>query len=89
MRSKKVHGQAKDFIKRSIINRGSSVENDLKQLFINSPEDLEIVKKEMILDEVVLQNDNVMNMYYSLPKGIRDEIETYIEQRYYVYNQKK
>jgi hypothetical protein len=86
MKSKKVHFGAKNFIQRSIVNKLTTVVNDLKGLFVGN--DLELIKQDMISDEVALQNENVQNMFLCLPKGIRDEVETYIEQRYYIYRQK-
>lgn len=89
LKSNNIAGLAKDYIRRSILNRVVAVENDLKQLFIDSPKDLELIKQDMISDEVSLQNENLQNMFLALPKGIRDEIETYVEQRFYIYNQNK
>lgn len=86
--SKSVMGQAKHFIKTSVTNRLNAIENDLKGLFGDNPQHLEMVKEDMISAEVALQNENIMNMFLALPKGIRDEIEMYIEQRYYIYKNK-
>lgn len=89
MKAPAVVGQAKDFIKRSITNRLTAIENDLKGLFINNPEDLEIVRQEMLDHDNSLQLDNMMNLYLELPKAIRDEIEQYVESRHYVYKSRK
>lgn len=85
MKSKNVEGQAKDYLRRSIFNRLNAIENDLKALFIEHPKDLEVIKEEMINEENSLQNENVQNLFLALPKGIRDEIERYIEQRHFIY----
>lgn len=88
MREPGVTGQAKHWIKTSIVNRLTAILKDINYLFRNSPEDLEIVKRDMLDEEVTLQIDNCITLMLALPKPIRDEVEMYIEQRHSVYAKK-
>lgn len=87
-KEKTIAGGAKDFIKRSIINRLTAIENDLKGLFIAHPDDRDLVNNEILNDEVTFQLEGINDMLLALPKGIRDQIEQYVEQQYFVYSQK-
>ena len=85
MRSKDVMAGARHYLKTSIFNRLNAITNDLKSMFPDDGESLD----DMISDEASCQNENVMNMYLSFPKSIRNEIEAQIELRFNMYHQSK
>lgn len=68
---------------RPILNRLNVNIRDFK-LSVPS-EFVPILEEQMINDEVALQIDAITDMLAEIPKGIRDEIESYIESRHKVY----
>ena len=59
---------------------------DLK--LILPPADAKILQDQMLDSEVTLQMRNINDMCAELPKGIRDQVEKYIESYHKVYKQK-
>lgn len=68
---------------RPILNRLNVNIRDFK-LSVPS-EFVPILEEQMINDEVAIQIDAITDMLAEIPKGIRDEIESYIESRHKVY----
>jgi hypothetical protein len=87
MKETDISGKAKHFIRTSIINRASAMENDLIGLL--PPADYQIMKEDLLQDETTLQIEGVTDMLLALPKEIRDQCEQYIEQMFYVYTSHK
>lgn len=85
-RSGKVEYQAKNYI-NTFLTRIRANLRDLKMLV--PTELVYLIEEDMLAPEVSLQIDNIVDMLSDLPKGIRDEIETYIESRHNVYNLNK
>jgi hypothetical protein len=81
-------GGTKDWIRRSMVNRLKVIKQDIRGLFNDDPEALAIVEKDMLDPEVAQQIQVITDMLLALPKGIRDEIETYVGSRHHVYAQK-
>ncbi len=81
-----VHLHTKKLLK-DMIRKCESIKRDFMQAL---PEHGKKVMEEQILnDEDTLQLDACTVMIMNVPKGIRDEIERYIEARYEVYAMKK
>lgn len=80
------HRQAKHMIKRWQ-GCADSVLREMKQRV--PTEMYENLSNQLLNDEDVIQLDDITTMIMKLPKGIRNEIESYVEQRYYVFAYKK
>lgn len=85
MNEKEISGGTKHWIKTSIINRVNAIETDL--IGILPPADYQIMKDDLLQDETALQIQAITDMLLAMPKGIRDECESYIEARHNVYGQ--
>lgn len=66
------------------VNNLDSILRDLKSK-IGSDEFKKIMEDQLLNDEDTLQINAIVDYVISLPKGIRNEIEDYTEQRYNVY----
>lgn len=88
-KSTNVTGSAKYFIKQSVTNRLTGIENDIKGIFDNSPEDLEILMADLMNYDSALQLENIENLFLEMPKEIRDDIEMYIENKHALYCQER
>jgi len=53
------------------------------------PEQLRVVREEILNADLSLQLENLQNMFIALPKGKRDELERLIEGHYNVYKLNK
>jgi hypothetical protein len=77
--------EAKEFVK----GLKRRVDANITALKVLVPREVfEVLEKEMLDPEVTLQMQNINDMCAELPKGIRDQVENYIEGLHRVYKQK-
>jgi hypothetical protein len=80
-----VRYEAKEFVK----GLKRRVDANITSLKVLVPREVfEVLEKEMLDPEVTLQMQNINDMCAELPKGIRDQVENYIEGVHKVYKQK-
>jgi hypothetical protein len=85
LNSGKVAYRAKDLI--LCLKRRIDVNiRDIKVLL--PPDAAKILQEQMLDNEVTLQMQNINDMCAELPKAIRDQVESYIENYHKVYKQK-
>lgn len=85
LNSGKVGFEAKNFVK-GLKNRIDVNVKSLKSIL--PPEESKIIQDQMLNEEVTMQMQNINDMCAELPKAIRDQIESYIENYHKVYKQK-
>jgi len=77
--------EAKEFVK----GLKRRVDANITSLKVLVPREVfEVLEKGMLDPEVTLQMQNINDMCAELPKGIRDQVENYIEGLHKVYKQK-
>ena len=76
MNSTQIQGEAKQWIKSTIVNRCNAMRNDMLVSLTQS--DADIMRQDILSDETALQLDNVKNMFLALYKPQRDEVENYL-----------
>ena len=85
-REKNVTGRSKETLKR-IANRAKMAVAEFTDLL--TPASLQVMKEELLPDEICLQLESINDLILALPKGTRDEIESYIQARYDIYRLNK
>src|SRR6185312_4342889 len=82
LESGNVKYDAKDFVK----GLKRRVDANITALKVLLPHEVfDVLNKEMLDPEVTLQMQNINDMCAELPKGIRDQVEKYIESYHKVY----
>ena len=81
-KEKSVGNKSKELL-RTITFRATASINDFASML--SPESRNVMRSEMLNDEVTLQMEHINDMLYALPKGVRDQAETYLTGLYNVY----
>jgi hypothetical protein len=85
IKSGNVKYEAKEFVK----GLKRRVDANITSLKVLVPREVfEVLEKEMLDPEVTLQMQNINDMCAELPKGIRDQVENYIDGLHKVYKQK-
>ena|SRR5690348_11512699 len=85
IKSGNVKYDAKEFVK----GLKRRVDANITALKVLLPHEVfEVLEKEMLDPEVTMQMQNINDMCAELPKGIRDQVENYIEGLHRVYKQK-
>lgn len=80
-----VRYEAKEFVK----GLKRRVDANITALKVLVPREVfEVLEKEMLDPEITLQMQNISDMCAELPKGIRNQVENYIEGLHKVYKQK-
>jgi hypothetical protein len=82
--SKEVAYNSKNFVNKQLTRLNANI-RDLRLLL--PEQDMKVLDKEMLDNEVTLQVENIRAMIADLPKAKRDEIERYIEVQHKVYKQ--
>lgn len=83
LNSKEVKGNARSMI---LMFRNRINVNIRELRLILDEEQRKIIDDSMLDPETTLQIDNIIDMISSLPKGIANEIEEYVESRFNVYS---
>jgi hypothetical protein len=85
IKSGNVKYDAKEFIK----GLKRRVDANITALKVLVPREVfEVLEKEMLDPEVTMQMQNINDLCADLPKGIRDQVENYIEGLHKVYKHK-
>ena len=85
VKSGNVKYDAKEFVK----GLKRRVDANITALKVLVPREVfEVLEKEMLDPEVTMQMQNINDMCAELPKGIRDQVENYIEGLHRVYKQR-
>jgi hypothetical protein len=85
-REPEVKDRSRDTVNRIGIRCKVAI-NEVRHLL--SPAAQKIVDDELLPAEVFLQIDQVVTAMYAMPKGVRDEIESYVMSRYNIYSLNK
>jgi hypothetical protein len=85
-REKEVTGQSREAVNR-IGTRYKVAINEVRHLL--SPASQKVIDEELLPAEVFLQIDQIVTAMYAMPKGVRDEIESYVMSRYNIYSLNK
>ena len=73
IKSPKMSGRTKDYIRRSLINRLKACKNDLITIV---PADVaNVLKQDILSEETALQLTEFTNLFLSLDKSDRDRVE--------------
>lgn len=72
---------------RMVTKRTAASINDFACLL--KPESRNVMRSEMLSDEVTLQMEHINDMLYAMPKGVRDQVEAYVNGLYNVYSLNK
>lgn len=69
------------------VNRLEWLKKDFKRVFVmlSGSEGWEIMQSQLLNDEDTLQVESINDMLLDMPKGMKDQIEKYIESLYNVY----
>jgi hypothetical protein len=85
LKGNNVKYEAKEFVK----GLKRRVDANITALKVLVPREVfDVLEKEMLDPEVTLQMQNINDMCAELPKGIRNQVENYIEGLHRVYKQK-
>lgn len=73
---------------REWANRLAWIQGDFKRIVVamKGREQWDVIQSQLVNDEDTLQMKAIADMMLHLPKGIRDDIEKYVESRYNIYS---